>query len=53
MSFDSSLIMPTQLMVSMLKQAENGDQLLTILDTITAQSESSEYNEPTLDSIDF
>jgi len=53
MSFDSSLIMPTQLMVSMLKQAKNGDELLTILDTITAQDESSEYNEPTLDSIEF
>ena len=53
MSFDSSLIMPTQLMVSMLNQAKNGEELLTILDTITAQSESSEYNEPTLEYIDF
>ena len=53
MSFDSSLIMPTQLMVSMLKQANNGEELLAILDTITAEDQSSEYNEPTLDPIDF
>lgn len=53
MSFDSSLIMPTQLMVSMLNQAKNGEELLTILDTITAQNESSEYNEPTSEFIEF
>jgi hypothetical protein len=53
MSFDSSLIMTKQLMVSMLKQANNGQELLTILDSLTAQDQSSEYKEPTLEYIDF
>ena len=40
-------------MISMLQSGKNGEQILSILDTITAQDESSEYNEPTLDSIEF
>jgi hypothetical protein len=45
--------MTKELMISMLKSGENGTDILTILDTITAQDESSEYNDPTLDSIEF
>jgi hypothetical protein len=53
MSFDLLLIMSKELMISMLKSGKNGEQILAILDSITAQDESSEYNEPTLDSIKF
>jgi hypothetical protein len=45
--------MSKELMISMLQSGKNGEQILSILDTITAQDESSEYNEPTLDSIEF
>ena len=45
--------MPTTLMISMLKQANNGDELLAILDTLAAKDEAVEYNEPTLESIPF
>jgi hypothetical protein len=45
--------MSKELMISMLESGKNGDQILSILDTITGQTENSEYNEPTLDSIEF
>jgi hypothetical protein len=45
--------MSKDLMISMLKQANNGQELISILDTISGQDETSEYNEPTLDSIEF
>lgn len=45
--------MSTQLMISMLKQAQNGEQMLAILDGFTAQDSGSEYNEPTLETIEF
>ena len=45
--------MSKDLMVSMLKQANNGQELLSILDTLTGENQPSEYNEPTLDSIEF
>jgi hypothetical protein len=45
--------MPTTLMISMLKQATNGEELLAILDTITAEDVAAESNEPTLEPIEF
>lgn len=45
--------MSKELMISMLKSGKNGEQILAILDTITAEDDSSEYNEPTLDPIEF
>lgn len=45
--------MTTKLMISMLKQANNGQDLLAILDSLTAEDNSSEYKEPTLEYIDF
>lgn len=40
-------------MIGMLKAGKTGDEILTILDTITGEDQTSEYNEPTLDSIEF
>ena len=45
--------MSKQLMISMLKSGKNGNDILAILDTITEEDQPSEYNEPTLDSIEF
>lgn len=45
--------MSKEMMIGMLQGGKNGEQILAILDTITGQDETSEYNEPTLDSIAF
>lgn len=45
--------MSKQVMISMLDQANNGQELLTILDSFTAESNNSEYKEPTSEFIDF
>jgi len=45
--------MSKQVMISMLNQANNGQELLTILDSLTAEDNSSEYKEPTSEFIDF
>ena len=45
--------MSKEIMISMLKTGKNGEEILTILDSFTAEDNSSEYNEPTLDSIEF
>ena len=37
----------------MLRSGKNGEQILSILDSFTAHDESSEYNEPILESIEF
>jgi hypothetical protein len=44
--------MSKQLMISMLKQGNNGEQILQILDTIVAPDDSSDA-EPTLEEIQF
>lgn len=46
--------MSKQLMISMLQQAQTGDQMLSILDSITTEDTSGEYtNQPTLETIEF
>ena len=40
-------------MISMLQSGKNGEQILAILNTLTGDNQPSEYNEPTLDSIEF
>lgn len=45
--------MSKKLMITLLEQANNGKDLLTILDSLTAEDNSSEYNESTLDSIEY
>ncbi len=45
--------MSKEIMISMLKSGKNGEQILAILDTITGEDQPSEYNEPTLDHIEF
>lgn len=43
--------MTIQMMISMLRKGENGDQILQILDAIT--QEEPQGNQPTLDEIQF
>ena len=50
--------MPTNLLVSMLRKGQTGDEILTILDMITTDhdhedEEISNTNEPTLEEIAF
>jgi len=46
--------MPTKVLVSMLRQGETGDEILSILDAITSDSmDCSPMNDPTLDEIEF
>jgi hypothetical protein len=45
--------MSKETLIGMLKTGKNGEQILAILDSFTAEDSSSEYNEPTLDTIDF
>lgn len=52
--------MSKELMISMLSAGKNGQQILSILDTITSDSvttstedTSAKYNEPTSEFIDF
>ena len=58
-NFDSSnlpiapLIMTNSLMISMLKQATNGNDLLAILDTLTEDVSVESDTQPTLETIDF
>jgi hypothetical protein len=42
--------MSKQLLISMLRKGQNGDEILTILDMITDENDNL---EPTLDEIDF
>ena len=47
-------IMSKQVMISMLKQGNTGDEILSILDALTSENVSEGYNnEPTADVIDF
>ena len=43
--------MPKDLLISMLRKGQNGDQILQILDTIT--SSDAQIQEPTSEEIDF
>ena len=46
--------MPTNLLVSMLRKGQTGDEILTILDMITSEDQDiSNTNEPTLEEIEF
>jgi len=45
--------MSKELMISMLNTGKNGEQILAILDTIASEDSNSEYNESTVDSIEF
>jgi hypothetical protein len=46
--------MSKQVMISMLKQGNTGDEILSILDALTSDNVSEGYNnEPTADVIDF
>ena len=46
--------MSKSVMLSLLAQGNTGDEILSILDTLTAENVSTEgYNEPTADSIEF
>ncbi len=48
------LIMSKSVMLSLLAQGNTGNEILSILDTLTAdQSSEQSYNEPTADVIDF
>jgi len=49
-----SLIMSKSVMLSLLSQGNTGSEILSILDTlIDDNQQSSEYNEPTLNPIEF
>jgi hypothetical protein len=46
--------MSKSVMLSLLAQGNTGNEILSILDTLTAdQSSEQSYNEPTADVIDF
>jgi len=45
--------MSKEMMIGMLKSGKNGEQILAILDTISTEDNSTEYNEPTSDPIEF
>jgi len=46
--------MPTKVLVSMLRQGETGEEILSILDAIASDSvDCSAMNEPTMDEIEF
>ena len=46
--------MPKKLMINLLKRANNGSDLLQILDSLTEDNQQSvAYAEPTADVIDF
>jgi hypothetical protein len=45
--------MSTELMISLLDSAKNAADILSILDSITAEDSSNEYNNSTSDSIEF
>jgi uncharacterized protein (DUF433 family) len=46
--------MPTKVLVSMLRQGETGEEILSILDAIASDSvDCSTMNEPTMDEIEF
>ena len=49
--FDFCIIMSKDLLISMLRKGQNGDEILTILDMISEESDS--MSEPTLDEIEF
>lgn len=44
--------MSTKLLISMLSKGQNGDEILTILDMITAEDDTNAA-EPTLEEIQF
>jgi len=45
--------MSKQLMISMLKQGNNGEQILNILNTLIEENVTEEYKEPTINPIEF
>lgn len=46
--------MPTKVLLSMLRQGETGEEILSILDAIVSDSmDCSTMNEPTMDEIEF
>jgi len=46
--------MSNEVLISMLRQGNNGEEILSILDAITADSmDCSPMNDPTLDEIEF
>jgi hypothetical protein len=45
--------MSKQLMISMLRQGNNGEEILNILNTFGEESVTEEYKEPTSEFIDF
>ena len=45
--------MSKQLMISMLRQGNSGEEILNILNTFTEESVTEEYKEPTINPIDF
>lgn len=54
LSFEFNLIMTTSVMISMLRQAQNGEQMLTILDSLVNDTVENEMNiQPTLEEIEF
>jgi len=49
----STRFMTKDIYISMLRQGNNGSQIIEILETITNDLDSQESQEPTLDPIDF
>lgn len=46
--------MPTKVLISMLRQGNTGEEILSILDAIVSDSvDCSSMNDPTLDEIEF
>jgi len=45
--------MSKQLMISMLRQGNNGEEILNILNTFIEESVTEEYKEPTINPIEF
>ena len=45
--------MSKQLMISMLRQGNSGEEILNILNTFIEESVTKEYKEPTINPIDF
>ena len=45
--------MSKQLMISMLRQGNNGEEILNILNAFGEESVEENYNEPTINPIEF
>ena len=45
--------MTKDIYISMLRQGNNGNQIIEILETLMSDLDSQESNEPTLEPIDF